>query len=37
MSRVHASAEDLEKFARRLRGIQEEIDRFNRELERTLV
>lgn len=34
--RVHASAEDLERFARRLRGIQDEIDRFNRELERTL-
>lgn len=36
MSRVHASAEDLERFARRLRGIQDEVDKFNRELERTL-
>lgn len=36
MNRVHASAEDLERFARRLRAIQEEVDRFNRELEQTL-
>lgn len=36
MNRVHASPEDLERFARRLRGIQDEVEKFNRELERTL-
>lgn len=36
MNRVHASPEDLERFARRLRGIQDDVERFNRELERTL-
>lgn len=36
MSRVHASPDDLEEFARRLQVMQNEIEQLNRELERTL-